>query len=81
MKEKIILTDWPKEKPIEANYRGVSTERLVDIHKSLYHSMMMSCHERGEDTGGYSILYGYKGVMEELRFRNAVPEGYEWRKT
>jgi hypothetical protein len=72
--EKIILTDWPKVKHIEANYRGVETEYLVKIHKDMFH-LMMTFH--AETAGGYGIEYGYKEVAAELNFRKAVPTGYE----
>ncbi len=67
MKDKIILTDWPKPKHIEAHYRGVETETLLKWLRYLYHGMMVS---GSEEAGGYSIHYDDKGVTNELGFRN-----------
>lgn len=62
----IILTDYPKMKHIDANLRGVSTERLLALDRKLSHTMMLS-HD--EECGGYIICFDYKAIKEELRFR------------
>ena len=66
---KIILTDCPKTKNIDANLRGVETEILQKINIEMFHSMMCS-HD--EEAGGYIICYDYKAVGEELKFRKAA---------
>jgi len=72
---KIILTDWPKPKLIEAHLRGVETEELIEKFKEMYHLMMgFTC----EEAGGYVIEYTPEGIKEELKFRNVeIPHGYE----
>jgi hypothetical protein len=72
---KIILTDWPKPKLIEAHLRGVETEELIEKLKWMYHFMMCFTTDRA---GGYVIEYTPEGIKEELKFRNVeIPHGYE----
>ena len=66
MKMKIILTDYPKAKHIEANYRGVETEELVKIKDRMFHCMMMC---EFIEAGGYIIRYDSNGVEAELKWR------------
>jgi hypothetical protein len=70
MKSKITLTDYPQLKTIEANYRGVETEKLINWHKHLRLFMMTF---GGEQACGYNIVYDFQAVRRELNFRN-VPE-------
>lgn len=63
---KIILTDWPKSKWIEANYRGVETEELLRKHKDMFHTMM---GDTVEVSGGYVIRFDSDKVRKELKFR------------
>ena len=63
---KIILTDWPKLKYIEANLRGVETERLVELYWENFH-LMMSGHT--EEAGGYAINFDSREIVKELEFR------------
>jgi hypothetical protein len=69
MTNKIVLTDWPKWKYIEANYRGVKTEKLLKIRESVFHGMMC---DHSEIAGGYVITYRLEAIEEELKFRNVV---------
>jgi hypothetical protein len=69
--EKIILTDWPKFKYMDANYRGIETEELLDLRKELFHTMMCST---AETAGGWVVSISYEGINDELRFRKALPE-------
>jgi hypothetical protein len=62
----IILTDWPKPKSIEANYRGVETEKLLSLRLSMFHTMMSTT---SEVTCGYVIYFRDDKVEEELKFR------------
>jgi hypothetical protein len=71
MKNKIILTDWPKPRHIEAHYRGVETEKLVKIREQLFHTMMM---DYVEEAGGYTILYNNRAIERELSYRNTYLE-------
>lgn len=66
---KIILTDWPKTKCINANMRGVETETLQKINIEMFHFMMCS-HD--EEAGGYIIRYDHRAVEEELKFRKVA---------
>jgi hypothetical protein len=70
VKDKIILTDCPKLKDIEANYRGVGTQKLIQWHNDLALFMMVSGTEQA---CGYNIHYDFQAVRRELNFRN-VPE-------
>ena len=74
MTNKIILTDYPKLKGITANVRGMETERLVEIHKELFHTMMTATTETA---GGYAVHIEYLDVGKELAYRKAIPEGYD----
>jgi hypothetical protein len=67
-KGKIILTDWPKLKYIEANYRGLETEHLQKLNQQMFHLMMCGLTD---EAGGYAIGYNYKEVEKELKFRKA----------
>jgi hypothetical protein len=66
----IILTDWPKAKWIEANYRGMETEDLLKYRSRIYHLMMM---DDSETAGGWVVNINLKGIIEELKFRKALP--------
>jgi hypothetical protein len=65
----IILTDYPKAKHIEAHYRGISTERLLEILEGNF-SMMMDY--TNEEQGGYYIEYRNEGIEAELKFRKVA---------
>lgn len=73
MTKRIILTDYPKTKHIEAHYRGVETKKLVKWLKQLFHTMMVYS---SEEAAGYVISYNYKDIQAELDYRGARPEGY-----
>ena len=64
----IILTDWPKYKRIEANYRGMETEQLFRKLSEAFHLMMPIESDEG---GGYSIFFTEEGIKKELEFRKA----------
>jgi hypothetical protein len=66
---KIILTDWPKLETINANLRGIETEKLLQILDQTEHLMM---DYETEEAGGYRILYHTKKIEEELKFRKAA---------
>lgn len=68
---KIILTDYPKVKHIEANYRGMETERLLELRESMFRMMMGYWFEEG---GGYVMNIDRKEIEEELKFRNVPME-------
>ena len=63
---KIILTDWPKTKYIEAHLRGVETKKLQEINQDMFHFMMGS---HSEIAGGYCITYYAEKIEAELKFR------------
>jgi hypothetical protein len=71
MTQQIVLTDWPKTKHLDANYRGVETEKLLKWRDELFHLMMVS---GAEEAGGYTVHYEPKGIDEELAFRKALPK-------
>lgn len=64
---KIVLTDWPKYKYIEANYRGMETPELLDMLDKLFH-FMIPCWSN-EVVGGWIVGYNLEGIREELKFR------------
>ena len=64
---KIILTDWPKYKHVEANYRGMETEELLKLLDKIFHFMM--CGWSSGPVGGWVVNYETKGIREELAFR------------
>jgi len=68
---KIVLTDWPKFRYTKANYRGMETERLLELRKSLYHTMM---NGTAEQAGGWVVNIDLDGIIEELTFRKALPK-------
>lgn len=68
---KIILTDYPKVKHIEANYRGMETERLLELRESMFRMMMGYWFEEG---GGYVMNIDREEIEEELKFRNVPME-------
>lgn len=65
----IILTDYPKWKHIDANYRGLTTEHLQKLKKEMFHMMMISVND---EAGGYVINYDADKVEEELKFRGLL---------
>lgn len=69
--EKIILTDWPKVERINANLRGVTTEKLLEIRDQMFH-LMMGTH--AEEAGGYVIFYDCEKLDDELKFRGVERE-------
>jgi hypothetical protein len=73
--EKIILTDWPKMKHMEANYRGMETEDLLKYRSRIYHLMMM---DDSETAGGWVVNINIEGVVDELKFRKALPKNDGW---
>lgn len=36
----VVLTDYPKTKNIEANMRGVQTDKLIAMRKQLFHTLV-----------------------------------------
>ena len=62
----ITLTDWPKTKQIEANYRGMETDELFDKWKNCFHLMMPFDSELAN---GWHIVAGADKMEEELKFR------------
>lgn len=75
---KIILTDWPKTKSIEAHYRGCETDHLHKMHEQMFHLMMGAV---SDSEGGYVITYYQEGVMKELEFRKEHPKfGYLFKE-
>ena len=68
---KIVLTDYPKTKRIEANYRGIETDVLVEMRKKMFHIMM---EWTVEVHGGYAIMFEGKGIERELNYRNVELE-------
>lgn len=65
---KIVLTDYPKVRHIDANYRGMETEELLKLLDTMFH-LMMPCWTVGEVVGGWSIRCDPEGVRKELEFR------------
>ncbi len=61
----IVLTDWPKFKHMDANYRGMETERLLKLRDELFHLML----DVAEQAGGWVVHIDPKGIDEELKFR------------
>lgn len=68
----IVLTDYPKLKQIDANYRGMETEKLLEVRKTMFHSMMCSWSE--EPVGGWVVNYDPKEIEKELDFRKVKRE-------
>jgi hypothetical protein len=64
---KITLTDWPKYKHVQANYRGMENEELLEMRMTIFHLMM--CGWSSEPVGGWIVNYEVKGIEEELIFR------------
>lgn len=63
----ISLTDYPKTKEIEANYRGITTRELLRLRHQLFQTMMMYWSEQA---AGYTVVYIDKGIEQELNYRN-----------
>ena len=66
VKVTIILTDYPKLKTINANLRGIPTERLVEVYKQLFHTMT---DVWTETAAGYLIEYNSTQIEKELKYR------------
>jgi len=64
---KIVLTDWPKYKHTEANYRGMETPELLKLLDTMFHLMM--CNWSSEAVGGWIVNYKPERIREELKFR------------
>jgi len=69
---KIVLTDWPKLRDIEAHYRGVETQELFRKLDESFHLMMPGAYP--DHGGGYLIFFEPEEIKKELEFRKARRE-------
>jgi hypothetical protein len=70
----IVITDWgdTQLKHVNANYRGMETEKLVELRKTIFHLMMCSWSEG--PIGGWVVNYDPEKIEEELLWRKVKLE-------
>jgi hypothetical protein len=76
---KIILTDWAAARQnVKGNPRGMETDDLLELYKSLYHGMM---RYETKEVLGLLVSVSAIDVKKELEYRKVLPTLSELEKT